>query len=59
MAKGEVKYNDAWEWCVSIASSYLSHNWAEHFFLNEEDAQAYYNDMRTMHAALIVDRDSY
>lgn len=56
----EVRYENEWEWCVSTASSYLSTNWKEHFFLTEEDANAFYKAARKKgYAVLMVDREGY
>lgn len=56
----EVSYNDSWSYCVSTASSYMSMNWKEHFFLNEEDANTYYKTAKQKgYAVLIVDREGY
>ena len=51
---------DSWEWCVSIASSYLSSSWKEFFFEAEEAARKFYKEKRAAgYAVLIVDRDEY
>ena len=51
---------DAWEWCVSTATSYLSTSWKEFFFETEEAARQFYKEKRAAgYAVLIVDRDGY
>lgn len=56
----ETNYRSNWNWCVSTASSYMSTNWTEHFFVSEEDAKKFYNAMRKKrYAVLMVDRESY
>lgn len=56
----EINYNDNWEYCVSIASSYLSTSWREYFFETEEEAKKFYQQKKVAgYAVLMANRDEY
>ena len=58
--EGLLEEDDNWEWCVSIASSFMSFDWDEYFFATHEEAKSFYDTMRGRgYATLIVDRESY
>lgn len=55
-----VNYDDAWEMCVSTASSFLSTNWKETFFATREGAKAFAKYSKSIGlAVLVVTPDEY
>ena len=49
-----------WKYCVSIASSYMSLNWTEHFFASRKEAVDYRNEAELQgYAWLMVTPDEY
>ena len=55
-----VSYNDDWALCVSTATSFLSTNWKETFFADEEEARRYAKHMKQCgYAVLTATFDEY